>query len=584
MAPDRSRFQNMVKKEQEGFKECAQQWRELAAQVQPLIIEREMVTMFIDTLPSPYYDRVVGNVASNFADLVVVGERIEFTQTNSDTSFAKKSTSEKKKGETNDVLIELIFPQTKTNPSSYPTQGGPRSAVTQLTRPKSRFSFLAVIWGEPTILPMWPHWAVNLYYLPSTRCSLEPDTFGVLQQPTPYIPPNQPRADAGATTNARSTQQAARRSHMVVPLKPLEPPYARSYDPNARCDYHGGAIGHATERCWSLKHKVQNLLDDRLLGFKDKGPNVHSNPLPTHGATTFNTISHMDERVASPSRRKDEESGKAMDSANWVEEGPHPYQSNDVTTVAYIEGNDNPRPKLVPFIIQVLAKPVYNNNVVPWKYPTEEPQAPQIRKETTAPKITNIAEAGGMTWSGRIFALEALRIKDQAPVKKERTVESPKRMVTEEEAREFLKKSHREILLRVLNEAHVPQDITPAKFWCIINNISMSRHLPFSEEEVLVEGKNHNQSLHSAVLTQRHAKTTLDKLCSPGTFLRNNPVVVRAFNGSKREVMGEITLPIRIGPTTFDITFQVMDIRLAYSCLLGRPWIHAVGAVPSSLH
>ncbi|RDX79144.1 hypothetical protein CR513_40457, partial [Mucuna pruriens] len=47
--------------------------------------------------------------------------------------------------------------------------------------------------------------------------------------------------------------------------------------------------------------------------------------------------------------------------------------------------------------------------------------------------------------------------------------------------------------------------------------------------------------------------------------------------------MGEITLPIRIGPTTFDITFQVMDIRPAYSCLLGRPWIHATRAVPSSV-
>ncbi|RDY06115.1 hypothetical protein CR513_09944, partial [Mucuna pruriens] len=45
--------------------------------VQPPITEKEMVTMFIDTLPSPYYDKVVGNVTSNFADLVVVGERIE---------------------------------------------------------------------------------------------------------------------------------------------------------------------------------------------------------------------------------------------------------------------------------------------------------------------------------------------------------------------------------------------------------------------------------------------------------------------------------------------------------------------------
>ncbi|RDY00704.1 hypothetical protein CR513_16084, partial [Mucuna pruriens] len=92
-----------------------------------------MVTMFIDTLPSLYYDRVVGNVASNFADLVVVGERIEvgiprgkFTQTNSGTSFSKKLTPEKKKGETNVVLIEPIFPQIKANTSSYPTQAGPR--------------------------------------------------------------------------------------------------------------------------------------------------------------------------------------------------------------------------------------------------------------------------------------------------------------------------------------------------------------------------------------------------------------------------------------------------------------------------
>ncbi|RDX68150.1 hypothetical protein CR513_52879, partial [Mucuna pruriens] len=111
----------------------------------------------------------------------------------------------------------------------------------------------------------------------------------------------------------------------------------------------------------------------------------------------------MDKRVASPDRRKNEESGQAMDSANRVEEGPNSYQSNDVITVTYIEGNGNPCPK--PLIIQynsapkhrVPARPVYNNNAVPWKYPTEEPQAPQIRKEIASPKITNIAGVGGMT-------------------------------------------------------------------------------------------------------------------------------------------------------------------------------------------
>ncbi|RDX68152.1 hypothetical protein CR513_52881, partial [Mucuna pruriens] len=57
------------------------------------------------------------------------GHPLRFTQTNSGTSFAKKPTSEKKKGETNVVLIEPIFPQTKANTSSYPTQGGPWSAI-----------------------------------------------------------------------------------------------------------------------------------------------------------------------------------------------------------------------------------------------------------------------------------------------------------------------------------------------------------------------------------------------------------------------------------------------------------------------
>lgn len=43
-------------------------------------------------------------------------------------------------------------------------------------------------------------------------------------------------------------------------------------------------------------------------------------------------------------------------------------------------------------------------------------------------------------------------------------------------------------------------------------------------------------------------------------------------------------MPILIGPHIFPINFQVMDINPAYSCLLGRPWIHAAGAVTSTLH
>jgi hypothetical protein len=61
-------------------------------------------------------------------------------------------------------------------------------------------------------------------------------------------------------------------------------------------------------------------------------------------------------------------------------------------------------------------------------------------------------------------------------------------------------------------------------------------------------------------------------------------MIVKAFDGSQREVIGEIELPMLIGPHLFNISFQVMDINPSYSCLLGRPWIHVAGAVTSTLH
>ena len=67
----------MVKRENESFKEYAQRWRDMAAQVAPPMVEREMITMMVDTLPVLYYEKLVGYMPSSVADLVFVGERIE---------------------------------------------------------------------------------------------------------------------------------------------------------------------------------------------------------------------------------------------------------------------------------------------------------------------------------------------------------------------------------------------------------------------------------------------------------------------------------------------------------------------------
>ena len=49
----------------------------MAARVQPPLLEKELVDMFMGTLQGLYYDKMVGSVSSIFSDLVTIGERIE---------------------------------------------------------------------------------------------------------------------------------------------------------------------------------------------------------------------------------------------------------------------------------------------------------------------------------------------------------------------------------------------------------------------------------------------------------------------------------------------------------------------------
>jgi len=39
--------------------------------------EREMITIMVDTLPTFYYEKLIGYMSANFADRVFAGERIQ---------------------------------------------------------------------------------------------------------------------------------------------------------------------------------------------------------------------------------------------------------------------------------------------------------------------------------------------------------------------------------------------------------------------------------------------------------------------------------------------------------------------------
>jgi len=48
----------------------------MTTQVAPPMMEREMITMIVGTLPVFYYEKMVGYTPSSFADLVFACERI----------------------------------------------------------------------------------------------------------------------------------------------------------------------------------------------------------------------------------------------------------------------------------------------------------------------------------------------------------------------------------------------------------------------------------------------------------------------------------------------------------------------------
>ncbi|PKI72792.1 hypothetical protein CRG98_006821 [Punica granatum] len=206
----------------------------------------------------------------------------------------------------------------------------------------------------------------------------------------------------------------------------------------------------------------------------------------------------------------------------------------------------------------------------------------------------------GITRSGRLYESPTITDKGKAPTIGVEAIPeappTPPKKVTGEEAEAFMKiikaseykvveqmakspahisllalllgsEPHREALLRVLTAAQVPKGTSPNRIEETCNNHIVGR--------VMIDN---GSALNVCPVT------TLKQLNVDLNRVRPSKTAVQPFDGSRREVNGEIDLLIEVGPCSFSVTFQVLDIPNAFSLLLGRPWIHSAGAVPSSLH
>ena len=65
-------------------------------------------------------------------------------------------------------------------------------------------------------------------------------------------------------------------------------------------------------------------------------------------------------------------------------------------------------------------------------------------------------------------------------------------------------------------------------------------------------------------------------------FTYSSPLV--SFEGKMVVPRGQIRRPVQIGLDVVEVDFIVVDAFSPYTAIMGRPWLHSLGAVSSTLH
>ncbi|XP_019251204.1 PREDICTED: uncharacterized protein LOC109230132 [Nicotiana attenuata] len=90
----------------------------------------------------------------------------------------------------------------------------------------------------------------------------------------------------------------------------------------------------------------------------------------------------------------------------------------------------------------------------------------------------------------------------------------------------------------------------------------------------MVDDRNDACIIHPRVLTQMKLKDKIVLRC----------ITLTVFSNAVERTSGEITLPVLAGGVNLETKFHIMDQDIAYNAIVGRPWIHPMKVVPSSLY
>ncbi|XXG47521.1 hypothetical protein AAC387_Pa02g2156 [Persea americana] len=135
---------------------------------------------------------------------------------------------------------------------------------------------------------------------------------------------------------------------------------------------------------------------------------------------------------------------------------------------------------------------------------------------------------------------------------------------------------------------------------CLSVQKAVSATITFNKEDLLLGETKHNRPLYftgyikEMPIHRVHidpgsalnliSTLALEELGIPPSKLSHTSVSIFGYDGSAQMPIGKIRFRLQIGDLITEVTVYAIKTPSCYNILLGRPWIHENGVVPSTLH
>ncbi|KAI5440505.1 hypothetical protein KIW84_010111 [Lathyrus oleraceus] len=203
------------------------------------------------------------------------------------------------------------------------------------------------------------------------------------------------------------------------------------FKPDLHCAFRQGAPGHDIENCYPLKYEVQKLMNNGMVSFEDRAPNMKASLLPIHGNTSINMVDGcpgmnphgcvvvkrdiqklMDENVI-----QIQQSGDIGDDVNVIV----PMFKTPERVVIQFDSinNNNVNTSVSPLVIRlVIPIPYASDKAMPYQYNATMIENDQEVPLPVADSMVNIADIAKVTRSGLVFSSVFPKVVDDVSLSK----------------------------------------------------------------------------------------------------------------------------------------------------------------------